>query len=99
MTKENLDEVEVVLKVVKEYLEQKKDMPNAVLQEVVKHLNAVKEDYDRTMKDLLVSNSLVVKLEQIVEVIGAISTISIEDNAKYNKVFRDIQKCVDSIKD
>lgn len=98
MTKEKLDEVEVVLEVVGEYLKQEKDMPFAVLKELSEKLNAVKKDYDRTIKDLLVSDSLVVKLEKIIEVIGTISTISIEGETKFDNTISKIQECVDSIK-
>lgn len=98
MTKEKLDEVEVVLEVVRKYLDQKKDMPFAVLKDLSEKLNTVKEDYDRTIKDLLVSDSLVVKLEKIIEVVGAISTISIEDETNFDKTISKIHESVDSIK-
>lgn len=99
MTKDEnkvVKEVKVVLEVLKEYFENKRDVPYAVLEEVFEKLLAVEEDYNKTIKDLLASNSLVVKYEQLLELIGIVSTISVEDELqmddalitleKYNKI-------------
>lgn len=95
MTKEKnkvVEEVKVVLEVLKEYLENKSDVPFALLEEVFKTLSAVERDYDKTIKDLLVSNSLVVKYEQLLELIGIVSTISVEDEGKMEEIINTMEK-------
>lgn len=84
-------EVRVVLEVLKEYVESKKDVPYAVLDEVFKKLLAVEEDYDKTIKDLLASNSLVVKYEQLLELIGIVSTISVEDEPEMDNILMSLE--------
>ncbi len=85
-------EVKVVLEVLKEYFESKSDVPYAVLNEVFKKLLAVEEDYDKTIKDLLASNSLVVKYEQLLELIGIVSTISVEDELQMDEILSTLKK-------
>lgn len=95
MTKEKneaVKEVKVVLAVLREYLDNKSDVPFAVLVEVFKTLSAVERDYDKTIKDLLVSNSLVVKYEQLLELIGIVSTISVEDEGKMDEIINTMGK-------
>ena len=85
-------EVRVVLEVLKEYVESKKDVPYAVLDEVFKKLLAVEEDYDKTIRDLLASNSLVVKYEKLLELIGIVSTISVEDEPEMDNILMSLEK-------
>lgn len=101
MTKEEnkvVKEVEIVLEVVKKYLDQKQDMPYKLLEEILEKLNEIKEDYNKTISDLLVSNSLVVRLEQLLEVIDTISTISVEDEDKFKKFTSCFDETFESIK-
>ena len=99
MIKEKNKEVEVVLAVLKEYLNEGKDMPCEVMQYVVKELNKIEENYNKTISDLMDCNSLVVKMEQLVNLIGAIGTISIEDSKKLDKTLVNLEKHVKSIRD
>lgn len=99
-------EVEVVLAVFKEYVDSKKDMPCEVLEDVVnkmieveKILTIAEKDYDRTIKELLFSNSLLVKFEQLFEMIGTLGTISVEDEKKLDKTIAILQSGIESIKD
>lgn len=88
MIKENkneVNEVEVVLAVLKEYLNEEKDMPYEVIKHVVEKLNKIKEEYNKTINDLLSCYSLVVKMERLYEIIGTISTVSIEDEDNLDK--------------
>ena len=100
MTKENIDavkEVDVVLNVVRKYLAGKQDMPVEVLGDVISSLEAVKEDYNKTINNLLVCNSLVVRLEKFKDIIGAISSISIEDEEKFDNIMTLLNDCLDSV--
>ena len=99
MIKEKRSEVEVVLAVLKEYLNEGKDMPCEVVQYVVKELNKIEENYNKTINDLMDCNSLVVKMEQLFNLIGAIGTISIEDVERLDKTLAILEKYVKSIKD
>ena len=99
MIKEKRSEVEVVLAVLKEYLNEGKDMPCEVVQYVVKELNKIEENYNKTINDLMDCNSLVVKMEQLFNLIGAIGTISIEDVEKLDKTLTNFENHVKSIKD
>ena len=96
MTKEELNavkEVEVVLGVkIEEYLEKKQDVPYEVLEEVVKKFLEINEDYNKTKKELLLINSSAVKLEQLLELIGTVSTISVEDEEYLDKVIEIFNK-------
>lgn len=88
MIKENkneVNEVEVVLAVFREYLDNGKDMPIETMKYVMTKLNKVKEEYNKTINDLSSYYSLVVKLEKLNEIIGTISTVSIEDEEKLDK--------------
>ena len=53
MIKEKRSEVEVVLAVLKEYLNEGKDMPCEVMQYVVQELNKIEENYNKTINDLM----------------------------------------------
>ena len=99
MIKEKRSEVEVVLAVFKEYLNEGKDMPCEVMQYVVQELNKIEENYNKTINDLDFCNSLVVKMEQLFNLIGAIGTISIEDVEKLDKTLINLENHVKSIKD
>ena len=92
-------EVKVVLAVLKEYLDKKADMPYEVIKNVVQKLNNIEEDYDATIKELSASTSLVIKLEKLYDIIGAIGTISIEDEEKLDKTLNILDKYVESLRD
>lgn len=98
MIKEKRNEVEVVLAVVKEYLNGEKDMPCEVMKYVVQELNKLEENYNKTINDLMNCNSLVVKMEQLFNLIGAIGTISIEDEDKLDKTLANLENYVKSIR-
>lgn len=98
MIKEKRNEVEVVLAVVKEYLNKEKDMPCEVMKYVVQELNKLEENYNKTINDLMNCNSLVVKMEQLFNLIGAIGTISIEDEDKLDKTLANLENYVKSIR-
>lgn len=98
MIKEKRNEVEVVLAVVKEYLNEEKDMPREVMKYVVQELNKLEENYNKTINDLMNCNSLVVKMEQLFNLIGAIGTISIEDEDKLDKTLANLENYVKSIR-
>ena len=99
MIKEKRSEVEVVLAVLKEYLNEGKDMPCEVVQYVVKELNKIEENYNKTSNDLMDCNSLVVKMEQLFNLIGTLGTVSIEDVEKLDKTLINLENHVKSIKD
>ena len=99
MIKEKRSEVEVVLVVLKEYLNEGKDMPCEVVQYVVKELNKIEENYNKTINDLMDCNSLVVKMEQLFNLIGTLGTVSIEDVEKLDKTLINLENHVKSIKD
>lgn len=99
MIKEKRSEVEVVLAVLKEYLNEGKDMPCEVVQYVVKELNKIEENYNKTINDLMDCNSLVVKMEQLFNLIGTLGTVSIEDVEKLDKTLINLENHVKSIKD
>jgi len=99
MIKEKRSEVEVVLVVLKEYLEKGKDIPCEVGQYVVEELNKIEDNYNKTINDLDFCNSLVVKMEQLFNLIGTIGTISIEDVEKLDKTLTNFENHVKSIKD
>lgn len=99
MIKEKNKEVEVVLAVFKEYLNEGKDMPCEVMQYVVQELNKLEENYNKTISDLMDCNSLVVKMEQLFKLIGAIGTISIEDSEILDKTLINLENHVKSIRD
>lgn len=98
MIKEKRNEVEVVLAVVNEYLNERKDMPCEVMKYVVQELNKLEENYNKTINDLMNCNSLVVKMEQLFNLIGAIGTISIEDEDKLDKTLANLENYVKSIR-
>lgn len=99
MIKEKRSEVEVVLAVLKEYLNEGKDMPCEVMQYVVQELNKIEENYNKTINDLMDCNSLVVKMEQLFNLIGTLGTVSIEDVEKLDKTLINLENHVKSIKD
>ncbi len=101
MTKEEkilIKEVDVVLEVVEKYLKQGKDMPLNVVKDIAVKLSTLREEYSKTLNDLLLSSSLEVRQERLLEIIGAISTISVEDEKKFEKQISIINDCINSLK-
>lgn len=78
-------EVDVVLEVLMEYYNKKECMPYDVLKEVIKNIITIKQDYDKTINELLSSNSLISKYEKLMELVGAVGTISVEDEEFLDK--------------
>lgn len=78
-------EVDVVLEVLMEYYNKKESMPYDVLEGVINNLITIKQDYDKTINELLSSNSLISKYEKLMELVGAVGTISIEDEEFLDK--------------
>lgn len=102
MTKEEIkavNEVKVVLEVLNGYIDRKENISNEVLKDVVNKLNQAEKDYNRTINELLLCNSLVVKYEQLIELIGTLGTISVEDEAKLDKTVTVLSDCIKTIKD
>lgn len=102
MIKEEMKEVkavQVVLEVCKEYLDKKEDMPLEVMQYVVDLLENIEKDYNKTICDLESHNSLVVKMERLIELIGTIGTISVEDVDKLDNTLIVLEDCAKAIKD
>lgn len=102
MTKEEfkaVNEVKVVLEVLSGYIDRKENISNEVLKDVVNKLNQAEEDYNKTINELLLCNSLVVKYEQLIELIGTLGTISVEDEAKLDKTITILGDCINTIKD
>lgn len=98
MTKEEIcvvKEVKVVPKILREYIRDKKDIPYEVVKDVVQKLEKFEEDYNKTINELLLSNSLVVKFEQLIELIGTVGTISIEDEETLDKTITVLTNCVE----
>lgn len=69
------------------------------MKDVVNKLKEIEEDYNKTINELLLSNALVVKFEQLIELIGTVGTISVEDDKKLDKTITILSNCVDAIKD
>ncbi len=100
MIKENkneVNEVEVVLAVFREYLDNGKDMPIETMKCVMAKLNEIKEEYNKTINDLLNYYSLVVKMEKLYEIIGTIGTISFEDEEKLDKTLETLGNYAESL--
>jgi len=96
--KKEVKAVQVVLEVFKEYLDKDEDMPVAVMKYVVELLNQLEKDYDKTIREVVTYNSLSVKLEKYIELIGTLGTISIEDSTKLDKTLGQLKEYVESIK-
>ena len=100
MTKEEnkaVNEVKVVLEVLNGYIESEENISNEKLKYVVNKLKQVEEDYNKTINELLYCNSLVVKYEQLMGLIGTLGTISVEDEAKLDKAIIALDDCVKTI--
>ncbi len=95
--KNEVNEVEVVLAVFGEYLDNGKNMPIEKMKYIVEKLNKIKEEYNKTINDLLNTYSLVVKMEKLYEIIGTIGTISIEDEDKLDKTLEILGNYVKSL--
>lgn len=78
-------EVDVVLEVLMKYYNKKESMPYDVLESVIKNIITIKQDYDKTINELLSSNSLISKYEKLMELVGAVGTISVEDEEFLDK--------------
>lgn len=100
MTKKKLavKEVEVVLGVLKEYYGTNKNIPDAVIEDLINRLMEIEKDYEKTIDELLCSSSLVVKMEKLIEIIGTVGTISVEDEDKMDKTIDILNKHINSIK-
>ena len=102
MTKEEskaVNEVKVVLEVLNRCINEEENISKEVLKDVIKKLSKVEEDYNKTINELLLCNSLAVKYEQLIELIGTLGTISDEDEAKFNKAIAKLSNCIKKIKD
>ncbi len=102
MTKEEtkvVNEVKVVLEVLNGYVDRRENISNDKLKYVVNKLKKIDEDYKKTINELLYCNSLVIRYEQLIELIGTLGTISVEDEAKFNKAIAKLSDCIKKIKD
>lgn len=81
-------EVEEVLEVLNEYLNLQKDIPYFVVKKLINNLHKIEEDYNKTINDLLLSNSLVVKMEKVLELIGTLSASSVENEEKMDTAIK-----------
>ena len=100
MTKKKLavKEVEVVLGVLKKYYGTNKNIPDAVIEDLINRLMEIEKDYEKTIDELLCSSSLVVKKEKLIEIIVTVGTISVEDEDKMDKTIDILNKHINSIK-
>ena len=101
MTKEErlaVNEVKVVLEVLNRCINEEENISKEVLKDVIKKLSKVEEDYNKTLNELLLCNSLAVKYEQLIELIGTLGIISVEDEAKLDKTITTLSDCVTTIK-
>ena len=101
MTKEEskaVNEVKVVLEVLNRCINEEENISKEVLKDVIKKLSKVEEDYNKTINELLLCNSLEVKYEQLIELIGTLGIISVEDEAKLDKTITTLSDCVTIIK-
>lgn len=97
MTKEEIkavNEVKVVLEVLSGYIDKEENISNEKLKYVVNRLKQVEEDYNKTINELLYCNSLVVKYERLMELIGTLGTFSVEDEAKLDTAITVLSDCV-----
>ena len=51
-------------------------------------MHKIEEDYNKTINDLLLSNSLVVKMEKVLELIGTLSASSVENEEKMDTAIK-----------
>ena len=79
-----------------EYYNKKESMPYDVLEKVIKNIITIKQDYDKTINELLSSNSLISKYEKLMELVGAVGTISVEDEEFLDKSLRLMSNLVKS---
>ncbi len=97
MTKEEIkavNEVKVVLEVLNEYIDKKDSISNDKLKYIVNKLQQIEEDYNKTINELLYCNSLVIKYEQLMELIGTLGAISVEDEARFNRTITILGDCI-----
>lgn len=97
-------EVKVVLEVFEKYAVTKKDIPYEKLKETVDRLKKAEEElafmekeYYKTINELLLTNSLLTKFEQLCEMIGTIGTISVESEDKLDKTINILHEGIKSI--
>lgn len=79
-----VSEVDEVVNEVKKYIDSKASMDYLALSILLEKLNVIIKDYKATSYDLLCTNSLAVKLEKLVNAVGIIGTISIENEDVLN---------------
>lgn len=98
-------EVKVVLEVFEKYAVTKKNIPYENLKEAVnrlrraeKELAFIEKEYYKTINELLLTNSLLTKFEQLCEMIGTLGTISVENEDKLDEIINVFQEGIKSIK-
>lgn len=74
-----VNEVDEVVNEVQKHIDSKESMDYVALSILLEKLNVIIKDYKATSYDLLCTNSLAVKLEKLLNAVGIISTISIEN--------------------
>lgn len=83
MTKENnqvVSDVEDVVSSIKKNLQQGKNVEMADIDKLVLSINHLIADYKTTIENLVNYNSLVVKFEKFIEVIGMIEDACVDDS-------------------
>lgn len=98
--KKNIEvqENDSILKTINQYVDNKKDIPYEVIREEIKKIKDMEEDYIKTANDLLWHNSLLIKIEKLVDLINIISANCIEDEEKLDKALLFLNSCVETIK-
>lgn len=91
-------EVNEVVNAVKKHIESKQGMSYQELSMLHQKLNVIISDYNNTAKDLLYASSLAVKLENLINVVGIIGTIAIEDEDTLDNTIKLLSSYSDSIK-
>ena len=89
-------EVDVVLEVLNKYYNEKKNIPYELLDSIISKIIVVKQDYDKTINELLSGNSLITKYEKLIELVGAVGTISVEDEEFLDKSLQQIDRLLRS---
>ncbi len=91
-------EVNEVVNAVKKHIELKQGMSYHELSMLHQKLNVIISDYNNTAKDLLYASSLAVKLENLINIVGIIGTIAIEDEDTLDNTIKLLSSYSDSIK-
>lgn len=90
-------EVNDVLEVMEQYKLSKKDIPYKEWKKIYPGVSKLLEDYKLVVHDLLDCNSSLMKLEKFIEVIGIISTISMEDEDIMDRTIKVLNKYAQKI--